>query len=327
MTTGGEALSVRRRLTPGANDGVCFEVVSAPGRGEYLVLRHKVMFGKRYTICTLGKHVVDRLRARFVAQECRAGGNQAKGTRALSSAAGVSTFAEEVVSLLERKAEDGLCAGTAFIVTPCLYSLWYLCHGVTRELFADALNESGALHDFCSLDPADAAFGSAGTWEDVEETTTSGAANPPFHSDVLHDVVTSFDDRVEKSVAYFRAAILPCSHGIQGKVYHLGSPAEVLVRIPPGNLGFKEQRHLLSGKHVSHIPNPHWNLELLLVVWVNRAYLESHRPPRDVQHAYCTWINQACLKPRSVVMHWDAFERAFPADLRCEERVSHLVDY
>lgn len=232
-------------------------------------------------------------------------------------------------ALVERNLEDGLCSGSSYIVTPCLYSLWSLFHHARVELFADALNEIGCLVHFCSLDLNDKVFGSLGTWEELEmqNSTMSAAGNPPFTTELLTKMTDAFEDGIKRIARYCRVAIVPSSHGVQDRVCSLSTEAEVLLHIPAGNIGFKPQSELFLGKHARYVPNPHWEMELLLFVWVNRPFLELHAQPRDIHHAYASWVSQACLKPSTVRVDADAFQRAFPEDLRSSVEVAHLLDY
>lgn len=82
---------------------------------------------------------------------------------------------------------------TLYSVLPELYILWSLTSGVTCELIADALNESGCLKLFCCVDLDDAIFGARGSWQEADGRVSGAAANPPLEKELSPEVVRGFD--------------------------------------------------------------------------------------------------------------------------------------
>lgn len=51
---------------------------------------------------------------------------------------------------------------------------------VSHDIFAEAVNRSEILPNFCSLDSDDAMFGSCASWIDQESKVKGRAGDPPF---------------------------------------------------------------------------------------------------------------------------------------------------
>lgn len=125
-------------------------------------------------------------------------------------------------------------------MSPDLYSLWSLSSHITFELFADALNESGALQRYCSLDEKDNLFESAGSWEDVEDVAEGAGGNPPFETIFLRRMMDEFDKGTGGFKPYCRCVLLPLtkSYNVMEYTKRLSSKAIMLVHIPAGSLSF-----------------------------------------------------------------------------------------
>lgn len=95
----------------------------------------------------------------------------------------------------------------AWIASPDLYSLWLTTSFVATELFADCINESGVLQNYCSEDWRDASFGSSG-WKLNECDVEGGAANPPFVVGIIQDISCAFEKGVRLERPYCRCAVL-----------------------------------------------------------------------------------------------------------------------
>lgn len=63
-------------------------------------------------------------------------------------------FLSSLVALMRRK-YDSATDHTVRTVTPDLYSLWSVTSHIKAELLADAINESGVLPFYCSIDVED----------------------------------------------------------------------------------------------------------------------------------------------------------------------------
>ncbi|PXF47002.1 hypothetical protein BWQ96_03192 [Gracilariopsis chorda] len=225
-----------------------------------------------------------------------------------------TNFLQSLCTVVQRKFEDRFNS-LSRTVTPDLYALWSLTSCITVELFADSLNESGVLPNYCSRDEGDDLFGSIGIWEDVEDTIEGAGGNPPFETQFLHRMLDEFDKGARGSKPYCRCVLLPLgkTHGILERTHRLSSKAIMLVKIPAGCLSFKHQQGYFAFH--SH-PQKHGYQDLGIFIWRNREYLGKYPPPNDVELLYMSWIARACHGASRAVLLLPSFEKAFPKGLR-----------
>lgn len=229
-----------------------------------------------------------------------------------------------LVSLVRFK-YSSIFYGTSWTLSADLYTLWSLTSKVSTKLFADSLNESGVLRNFCSMSPVDTAFGSSAGWEDVEGFYEGGAGNPPFDAKFIAQMMHNFDAGCRRQLPYCRCVLLPLGkrYGVKTHVRSPSSRASLVVSIPGGTIPFKQQAtHLAEGG--TH-PKPCRKQELYIVIGVNREYINMHPPPADVEIAYMRWVARACCKPERVQVHYNALQQVFPVHLRCNESVAELL--
>ncbi|PXF44648.1 hypothetical protein BWQ96_05590 [Gracilariopsis chorda] len=231
---------------------------------------------------------------------------------------GCPSFLRAVWNSLECKRAQGDIS-TSWIVTPRLYSLWALTSRVSTELFADCFNESGVLSAYCSIDVNDAAFSALGRWEDHESLIQGGAGNPPFDVQLISSIVRRFEMGVKRSSPYCRLVILPLGkrYKLTSHINSLTSEGELLVSARPGSFPFMNEQVLLSKEH--HKPKPSKYQSLGIFVWCNREYLLEYSPPVDIEKLYQVCIDATLYTPEDVILHNDAFLRAFPLELRSSE--------
>lgn len=122
-------------------------------------------------------------------------------------------FDEMLKNYLIRKYEEIERIPFPYTGPATFYELCRIVSHVTHELFADAVNFSGVLDEFCSLGVCDKAFGAVRRWEDVEEGLTSGAGIPPFSPEVIEDIVLNCERRARGIKPYCRFYILHSSFG------------------------------------------------------------------------------------------------------------------
>ena len=210
---------------------------------------------------------------------------------------------------------------TSWIAPRSLYELWSVTSGVTSELFADCFNENGVLDTYCSEDLQDETFGSTRTWECNEANINAGAANPPFTPTLLENLLSRFEEGVQKSVRYCRCVIflIGRQYNILRSLERLSFEGQLLVTIPAGCFPFKNQRTFLAGDYVRDKPNV--NQTLGVFIWYNREHLISFPPPVDVEEAYQYWCTCYLEYSEGVTVHRYYFQRDFPSELRSSERV------
>jgi len=120
-------------------------------------------------------------------------------------------FLKSLCSTVERKF-DNRFPSYYRTVSSDLYSLRAVPSHITVELFADCLNESGILHDYCSVEKRDSIFCAIGTWEEVEEIIEGAGGNAQFETTFLHRMLHEFDRGARNSKPYCR-----CTHSSAGK--------------------------------------------------------------------------------------------------------------
>lgn len=69
----------------------------------------------------------------------------------------------------------------------------------------------------------------------------------------------------------------------------------------------------------NHKPKPSKYHSVGILVWRNRKYLLKYSPPVDIEELYQVWIYANLYTPEDVILHDNAFLRAFPPELRCSE--------
>ena len=210
---------------------------------------------------------------------------------------------------------------SAWMVPQSLYELWKCTSKVNTELFADCINESGVLSQYCSMDFMDVAFGSIGSWEHNEESVSGGAGNPPFDTCLIARLLEKVESGVQKTVPYCRCLVLPTGmrYGVQEHLQSIISEGLQLLSIPGGCFPFKDMHNLLSGNKRKAKPSLYQGVGLY--IWRNREYLVQNPPPQDVLEVYRLWIVRTLHNPANVTLYEDAFEKAFPVKLRNEERM------
>lgn len=231
-----------------------------------------------------------------------------------------SRFARDVLTRATVWVRDRL-EGGVYAAPPSFYALARACHDCRIELYASSLDESGVMDAFCSADPGHKAFGSVGTWQCCEETIEAGAANPPFNRGVLLGMLAAFDEGVVRSKPYFGLAIVPASLAAGGLLPT--TFGEVLLPIPGGCLPFRSKDALLQASRRC-TPQPNWKMRILVVVWVNRAYLLAHLAPVDVEDAYMAWAALCMENQDRVHCEVSAMRRALPSELRGGDARAHL---
>lgn len=210
-----------------------------------------------------------------------------------------------------------------WIAPSSLYKLWLSSCHVSTELFADCFNESGVLSAYCSSDLSDKDMGALGRWEDVEASIEGAAGNPPFDSVFIANMMRRFEDGVHGSKPYCRVVVLPLGERCK-VVKHLNgltSEGEMLLSTPVGCFPFMNEQVLLSRDHAKPKPGRHQSVGIF--VWVNRQYLLKYRVPWDIEDLYLAWVEKYLYKAEDVLLHKDAFMRAFPAELRSRESLLH----
>lgn len=145
----------------------------------------------------------------------------------------IASFLSELQSLVERQTSYSL-NHMLYKVSPDLYALWAATSFVSCELFADSVNESGVLRNYCSIDKRDSVFGACGSWEATERTVMSGAANPPFTVEFLRTVIGAFERGAMGRKPYCRCAVLPLAdeYGVLSALDSPTSAGALLVSIP-----------------------------------------------------------------------------------------------
>lgn len=227
-------------------------------------------------------------------------------------------FREKIVQLSAGR------SGTMYSVTPSFYELWKAIAGVEFELFVDALNESGVLEKYCSLDEAGASVRSVGAWEGAEPNILGGAGNPPFDTALIEKLLDAFETRVQGMEPLFRAVLLPGAnmYKVRQALSDDRSHGRLLVAIPAKNIGFAHQPVLLPTIQDKHFPRPFWKESLLSCAWANSAYLVLRPPAWDVEERIAAWIMHACQHPNEVIVNYDECKRVFPHSHRSDMEVA-----
>lgn len=184
-------------------------------------LRFKVLIGARFHTAVLSPEVVGRLVLRYAQSNNLPVQLNVDGKIALNEVTPhqQQLFQVDLQRFMGAKVMSSLSslAGTMYTVTPSLYESLHAISPLDCELFADGLNESGVFSSFCSVDSTDLRFGSAGKWEEVEQTIVSGAGNPPYDKGFIDKMIDAFESGVSSHRPYYRAVLLPGapSYGVE----------------------------------------------------------------------------------------------------------------
>lgn len=151
-------------------------------------------------------------------------------------------FLMELCTTMLRKFHIRMDPNCRFVCSD-FYRLWSLTSHITTELFADVLNESGEMNNYCSSDEKDAVFDFLGSWEDSEDFFEAAGGSPAFETEFLHKMMDTFDTGARNTTPYFRCVIMSLakSHRVLDSVQYLSSKGILLARISPGYLVFVYQ--------------------------------------------------------------------------------------
>lgn len=130
-----------------------------------------------------------------------------------------------------------------------------------------------------------------------------------------------FDSGALGNKPFCRLALLPGS--FEATLRQCSYAAEIVARVPGGCLPFKSKAEVLNAS-TAITAQPHWKMEILMVVWVNFEHIVAHPPPLDIESAYLTWASLCMKNEDRFDIYPDAMLRAFPADLRGDHEVAHL---
>lgn len=252
--------------------------------------------------------------ARF---ETRSGTYTDSETKSRQSMPGEScnVFIEVVENALSRKYDDNIQL-SSWIAPASLYKLWKYSSGATTELFSDCFIESGALKNYCSRDSEDIVLGALGSWKDNEDEVDGGAANLPFHLSTIYSLINTSDAGTRSQRPYCHCAVLPLgnSYNVIRRMKEIISEGTLLVFATPGCFPFRTEQSLLSTGHLKPKANIYQSIGLF--IWCNREYDMKSPGPLDVQEMYEAWVENCLYNPEKVVLHAEAFEKAFLAELR-----------
>lgn len=132
---------------------------------------------------------------------------------------------------------------------------------------------------------------------------------------LISQLLWTFERGVQQPVPNCRCVLLPTGkrYKVIEHLNSLTSEGFLLVSIPVGCFPFKNGRNLLSGDLKK---KPNIKQSLRLFIWCNREYLQMFLPPLNVEDMYQVWIDSNLERPERVILHRDAFDRAFPFILR-----------
>lgn len=128
----------------------------------------------------------------------------------------MSSFKAVFTSYLQHKYVCSLDGPNPFSVPASFYLLFKDIASIKHELFADSLNQTGMLPQFCSKDPTDQNFGSSGTWHDVEDKVIGVAGHPPFNENFLISLLEAVGatyylvSRISESFSFLSTRTLRC---------------------------------------------------------------------------------------------------------------------
>lgn len=217
---------------------------------------------------------------------------------------------------------------TMYSVSPSFYEMWKAITHFDTELFADAMNESGAATAFCSLDLSDSPFGSRGKWTSDTDCILGGVGNPPYEQHFIASMIAAFEKRVRQSRPFFRSCILPASPSYM--VSDVLDAAEARGRIiafyPAHEVGFVHQSILLSTSQETHFGRPLRNQSLFICAWVNASYLALRPPPRDVEDAFTMFIVHSCRNHSMAQVNYDSLRILFPEYMRSSNAAMDIID-
>lgn len=295
------------------------DVVHTPGRGDMTFVNVRVCDSPRNYMVCISSYAIARLFRRHTARKnsefweslrCR---NAAVDEHVLREVT-VQNFSEAVRHMLVRKSAALRTASVSYMysVTPSFYELCKVLCAVECELFADAVNESGVLDRYCSLDPEDTKFGAIGSWESSETGIQGGAGNPPFCASFIANMMSVFDRGVMQNRPYCRIVLLPSgtTYDVSGRCSR--GYGSIIMTIPPGNLGMKSQERFLQRCQDIYFPQTLQKQGLFIVLWANSAYWRQHPPPSDAEFVCRAWITYACRSPQMVRVHDNVINSVLP---------------
>lgn len=200
-----------------------------------------------------------------------------------------------------------------------LYTLWKRTSSISVELFADALTESGVCKEFCDTSSLNNGFGGLRPWSvELDSTIMSGGATPANCSEVITDIIETFEDNVCREEPYCRTAFLPLDgpNGVNKRVQE-GLFGALLLEVPLKAYGTVDDNIESTWNTLLSCGSPCAGSRMYgLFVWNNRSYVRQHRPPMNVEKLYSRWVcSFVCT---DYVLHEDAFRRVFPEKVRVE---------
>lgn len=118
--------------------------------------------------------------------------------------------------------------------------------------FADPLNESGVLQNYCSLDSTDKQFGTKNgsifRFVPMCSVDRGRGCPPPFRTECIRKVLNAFEEGFRLDRRHCRCTVLSLgsSYGVLEAIQNLSTEGKLLVSIPPGSMPFKNQGMILS---------------------------------------------------------------------------------
>lgn len=206
-----------------------------------------------------------------------------------------------------------------------IYECWKLTSFVSEEFFADSVNESGVLDNYCKIHADDMLyFGAKGTWKERECVVQGGAMNPPFGFSTIQNVIRCANSDSGSRHPYCRTALLPLndSYNISNEMKKPTFMGEILVSFDNlAGLRFYRPESFFTAQGPSECRH-HWKLRYGLFIWVTREYLDCFPPPTNVEELYKDAVQASCCSLNYICFYWGAFEGAFPVELRSDQVAS-----
>lgn len=197
-----------------------------------------------------------------------------------------------------------------------LYKLWKRTSCISAELFADPLLESGVCQEYCTEWEVNGSTGCVPMWtRERDNQFVSAGATPPSVGSILSELFQTFEENVVKDRPFCRTAVLPIQgpNGLNNEVEN-GMFGNLLMEVPfsQGNLSSLAENFIVPYGGEDERKATMFGL----FVWVNRPFLRSNPPPRNIEQLYMWWLRKYFSSDRLVVVHMDAFLRAFPRTSR-----------
>eukprot|EP00172_Hildenbrandia_rubra_P000078 Plantae.Rhodophyta-Hildenbrandia_rubra.ctg10359.p2 GENE.Plantae.Rhodophyta-Hildenbrandia_rubra.ctg10359~~Plantae.Rhodophyta-Hildenbrandia_rubra.ctg10359.p2 ORF type:complete len:320 (+),score=42.12 Plantae.Rhodophyta-Hildenbrandia_rubra.ctg10359:3-962(+) len=208
-------------------------------------------------------------------------------------------------------------------------SLHHMLASVTRastELFAGAINVTGAFPQRFSEFEDDIERGSLGKWAPEGDRAVKGAIASSMLSDnEIERMISAFNASALLEASCCRVALLPRAKA--GCVRRLAQRRSLLRNIilllPPDERGLRPCSDQLAREEKKR-HHPHRSLHIVVALWVNESRKKEFSAAINAESCVDSWIGEAWARPRRAQLFRKRLQRLFPPHLRSSKTLRAL---